>query len=123
MTGNVTDEIVQPGVTRSETCSLSLVRRAAAMLDHEPGGWKEGDLLPRGWQFILMGADTRRSGLRADGFPGLGVPLPELGLPRLLLGGRTVRFNGDIPIGATLRRDSRVQNCLARTVRRVRWPS
>ncbi len=109
MTDIATADLTQLGVTRSETCSLSLVRRVAAMLDLDPDGWKEGDLLPRGWHFILMGADTRRSSLRGDGFPGLGVPLPDLGLPRLMLGGRTVRFNGDLPIGATLRRDSRVQ--------------
>ncbi len=96
-------------VVRSETCSLATVRRVAAMLDLDPDAWQEGDPLPRGWQFVLLGADTRRSALRADGFPGLGVPLPDLGLPRLMLGGRTVRFGDDIPIGATLRRESRVQ--------------
>ncbi len=96
-------------VVRSETCSLATVRRVAAMLDLDPDAWQEGDPLPCGWHFVLLGADTRRSALRADGFPGLGVPLPDLGLPRLMLGGRTVRFGGDIPIGTTLRRESRVQ--------------
>ena len=96
-------------IIRSEACSLSTVRRVAAMLDLDPDAWQEGDPLPRGWQFILLGAETRRSALRADGFPGLGVPLPDLGLPRLMLGGRTVVFRGDILIGATLRRESRVQ--------------
>ena len=79
------------------------------MLDQDPDAWSEGDLLPRGWQFILLGADTRRAALRSDGFPGLGVPLPDLGLPRLLLGGRTMRFEGDIQVGASLRRESRVE--------------
>lgn len=96
-------------ITRTETCTLSAVRRVAAMLDQDPDVWREGDVLPRGWQFILLGADTRRSALRRDGFPGLGVPIPDLGLPRLMLGGRTVRFAGDIPVGATLRRESRLQ--------------
>jgi 3-methylfumaryl-CoA hydratase len=99
----------QSSVTRAENCTLASVRRVAAMLDLDPDAWREGDPLPRGWQFILLGADTRRSALRGDGFPGLGVPLPDLGLPRLLLGGRSVRFLGDIPIGASLRRESRVQ--------------
>ena len=100
---------VQAGVVRQEVCSLSTVRRVAAMLDQDPERWSEGDPLPRGWQFILLGADTRRSALRGDGFPGLGVPLPDLGLPRLLLGGRTVRYEGDILVGANLRRESRLQ--------------
>ena len=102
-------EEIHDSVIRQETCSLATVRRVAAMLDQDPEKWSEGDVLPRGWQFILLGADTRRSALRQDGFPGLGVPLPDLGLPRLLLGGRTVHYDGDIHIGARLRRESRVQ--------------
>ena len=100
---------LQHPVVRQETCSLATVRRIAAMLDQDPDKWSEGDLLPRGWQFILLGADTKRSELREDGFPGLGVSLPDLGLPRLMLGGRTVHYNGDIRIGAVLRRESRIQ--------------
>lgn len=91
-------------VIRSEICSLATARRVAAMLDLDPDSICEGDPLPRGWQFILLGADTKRSKLRSDGFPGLGVPMPELGLPRLLLGGRTVNYCHDIPIGSAVRR-------------------
>lgn len=100
---------VRANVVRQETCSLATVRRVAAMLDQDPERWSEGDPLPRGWHFVLLGADTRRSALRGDGFPGLGVPLPDLGLPRLVLGGRTVRYEGDILVGASLRRESRLQ--------------
>ena len=96
-------------VVRQETCSLATVRRVAAMLDQDPDAWSDGDLLPRGWQFILLGADTCRSALRRDGFPGFGVPLPDLGLQRLMIVGRTVRFEGDIVIGVRLRRVSRVE--------------
>jgi hypothetical protein len=38
---------------------------------------------------------------------GLGVTLPDVGLPRLMIGGRRIRFTGDIPIGAAVRRESR----------------
>jgi 3-methylfumaryl-CoA hydratase len=95
---------------REETCALSSVRRVAAMLDLDPAELVTGQPLPRGWQFFLMAADTRRRNLRSDGFPGLGVPMPDLGLPRLMLGGRTVVFHRDIPIGADLERLSVVQN-------------
>ncbi len=95
-------------VSREETCTSALVRRIAAMLDLAPDGWVDGAVLPRGWHFALLAADTRRSALRGDGFPGLGVPMPDLGLPRLLLGGRTVSFRHDIPIGARVQRTSRV---------------
>ncbi|HEY8608379.1 MAG TPA: hypothetical protein VIM12_14790 [Noviherbaspirillum sp.] len=97
-------------VTRSEICSLPAVRRIAAMLDLDPEAVVEGDPLPRGWQFILLGADTRRSLLRGDGFPGLGVRMPDLGLPRLLLGGRTVDYRHDIPVGSAVRRVSTLRN-------------
>jgi len=95
-------------VTRSEVCSVANVRRVAAMLDLDPDAYADNGVLPRGWQFILLGADTRRSMLRDDGFPGLGLPVPDLGLPCLLLGGRTVAFNTDIPIGAGIVRESRI---------------
>lgn len=97
-------------VQRREACASSTVRRVAAMLDRDPNSIAEGEALPRGWQFVLFSADTRRSALRADGFPGLGVAMPDLGLPRLMLGGRTVAFHKDIPIGATVHRTSRMQS-------------
>src|SRR5437867_8457331 len=96
-------------VTRLEACSVAAARRVAAMLDLDPDGIVEGDPLPRGWQFMLLGADTRRSALRGDGFPGLGVPMPDLALPRLLLGGRTVSYCHEIPIGASLQRTSAIK--------------
>ena len=95
-------------IKRDEICSLSTVRRVAAMLDIDPSQFKDGDPLPTGWQFILMGADTPRSMLRNDGYPGLGVPMPDLGLPRLMAAGRCVDFVGDIPIGAHVQRTSKV---------------
>jgi 3-methylfumaryl-CoA hydratase len=85
------------------------------MLDLDPDTLRLGDALPRGWQFVLMGADTRRSALRADGFPGLGVPMPDLGLPRLLLGGRKVAYTRDIPIGSRLSRSSQIESLQRKT--------
>lgn len=107
----------EPGeaVTRIEACSLSAARRVAAMLDLDPDAIREGDQLPRGWQFVLLGADTRRSALRGDGFPGLGVAMPDLGLPRLLIGGRTVTHLRDIPIGAIVQRTSSIQSLARKT--------
>ena len=43
------------------------------------------------------------------GFPDLAFRCRDLGLPRLMLGGRTVYYNGDIRIGAVLRRESQIQ--------------
>jgi 3-methylfumaryl-CoA hydratase len=102
-----------PPVLREEVCSPAAVRRVAAMLDLEAVA--SDPSLPRGWHFVLLAADTRRSALRADGFPGLGVSMPDLGLPRLMLGGRTVSFRQDIPIGATVTRSSVVRSIVRKT--------
>jgi 3-methylfumaryl-CoA hydratase len=102
---------------RTEVCSVASVRRVAAMLDLNPDDVVEGAALPRGWQFILMGADTKRSQLRADGFPGFGVPMPDLGLPRLLLGSRSVSYLMDIPIGASVVRTSSIQSLTQKTTK------
>jgi len=93
---------------RNDSCCIGAVRRIAAMLDFSPGELDNGDLLPFGWHFFLLGGGTRRSELRADGFPGFGIPLPDLGLPRLLLGGRKMECEGSMRIGAAIRRSSRL---------------
>ena len=90
-----------------DVCALPLVRRMAALLDRNPSGFAEGDLLPRGWHVALFNPPTRQSELRADGAGHLGVTLPDLGMPRLMMGGRRIDFVGDIPIGARVRRTSR----------------
>lgn len=93
-----------------DVCALPLVHRVAAMLDVDPRRFRNGDPLPRGWHVCLFTVATRQSLLRSDGAAGLGVTLPDLGLPRLMIGGRRIQFTGDIPIGDTLRRESR---CIA----------
>jgi 3-methylfumaryl-CoA hydratase len=100
----------EPPLIRSEICAPAMVRRVAAMLDLDPSSLAEGEQLPRGWHFFLLAAETRRRDLRSDGFPGLGVPMPDLGLPRLVLAGRTVRYDGELPIGAMIERRSMVQS-------------
>ena len=102
-------------VLREEACTVATARRVAAMLDQDPDEVASVQWLPRGWHFVLLAADTRRSALRGDGFPGLGVPMPDLGLPRLMLGGRMVSFREDIPIGATVMRSSTVRSIVRKT--------
>ncbi len=108
---NMPDKVVKS----IEICSLTSVRRVAAMLDLETTLFSEGDILPKGWHFFMLAGETRKSELRNDGFPGLGVPLPDLGLPRLLLGGRTVAYEHDIIIGAEIERTSFVKSITEKT--------
>ena len=104
-----------------DVCALPLVRRLSATLDIDPGQWREGDALPRGWHLALFSVDTRQSKMRADGFAGLGVTLPDLGLPRIVFGGRKIRFQGDIPIGAALKRRSRLLSVMPKEGRSGRF--
>jgi 3-methylfumaryl-CoA hydratase len=91
----------------TDVCALPLVQRVAATFDLDPARYRDGDLLPRGWHVCLFTVPTRQSLLRPDGAAGLGVTLPDVGLPRLMIGGRRIRFTGDIPIGSEVRRESR----------------
>jgi 3-methylfumaryl-CoA hydratase len=99
----------------NEQCSPTMVRRVAAMLDLDTRSFSEGDILPKGWHFFMLAGETRKSELRQDGFPGLGVPIPDLGLPRLLLGGRTVSYNGDIVIGSIVEKTSFIKSIVEKT--------
>lgn len=97
--------------------TLAQAQRVALMLGLDSAALSDGDPLPRGWHFGLLAGQTPRSTLRSDGFPGLGVPMPQLDLPRLLLGGRSTLFRGDLVIGAPLRRDSALTSVEAKTGR------
>jgi 3-methylfumaryl-CoA hydratase len=99
----------------NEICSLAMVRRVAAMLDLDTELFSNGDILPKGWHFFMLAGQTRKSELRQDGFPGLGVPIPDLNLPRLLLGSRTVSYQGDILIGSEIERTSFIKNIKEKT--------
>ena len=92
----------------TETLTLASVRRIACMLDLDPSTINHGDELPTGWHFIAMPASTKRADLRSDGFPGLGVAMPDLGLPRLMLAGRSVSYRAPLRIGEDVERQSSV---------------
>ena len=92
--------------TADDVCALPLVRRMAALLNRDPLSLAEGDPLPRGWHVAFFNPPTPQADLRHDGAAHLGVTLPDLGMPRLMMGGRKIDFLGDIPIGAHLRRTS-----------------
>lgn len=89
-----------------ERLDSAVMAKVAAMLNLPTPCAGAGHIVPRGWHFPALGAATCRSELRSDGFPGLGVPMPNLGLPRLLQAGRELRFLGDIAVGEPLLRVS-----------------
>jgi 3-methylfumaryl-CoA hydratase len=97
--------------------SLAQARRVSAMLGIDPETLSTGDLLPRGWHFALLAGETPRGILRTDGFPGLGVPMPQLDYPRLLLGQRSTSFHGDLLIGDQIIRHSALGSMVEKTGR------
>jgi 3-methylfumaryl-CoA hydratase len=108
MTAAIDEPLVGLAQQADDVCALPLVRRLSATLDIDPSRWHEGDALPRGWHLAFFSADTCQSDLRGDGFAGLGVTLPNLGLPRIVFGGRNIRFIRDIPIGSRMKRVSKL---------------
>jgi 3-methylfumaryl-CoA hydratase len=91
-----------------DICSLLLARRMSALLNREEDDFQRGDMLPRGWHVMMFNPPTLQNELRYDGAANLGVEIPDLGLPRLMMGGRKIEFKGDIPIGARVLRRSKL---------------
>lgn len=106
-----------PAVETVDILTLAQARRVAAMLDINPQSLKAGDPLPYGWHFAMLAGETPRHALRSDGFPGLGIPMPQMERARLLLGQRNTAFHGPILLGAPLRRTSRIQSITDKTGR------
>lgn len=107
--------------TMHDVCALPLVQRLAAMLDRDPLVFRTGDTLPRGWHVAMFNAATPQAELRPDGLAGLGVTLPELGLPRIMAAGRRTMWHGDVAIGAAVRRDSRIADVVEKQGRSGRF--
>lgn len=104
-----------------DVCALPLVRRMAALLNRDPKTLREGDPLPRGWHVALFNPPTPQAQLRHDGAAHLGFKLPDLGMPRLMMGGRRMDFIGEIPIGARVRRISQPGAVTTKTGRSGRF--
>lgn len=82
--------------------SPSMLRRIAAMLDHDPDAFPRGALLPPHW-FALFGCESaRQSEIGPDGHPEPGVVLPPIPLPRRMGAGRRTRIMGELRVGDPL---------------------
>jgi 3-methylfumaryl-CoA hydratase len=102
------DEDDKPLVTRRQIFTEGCMRRIAAMLGLPDLEWSMGDPVPFGWHFPLLGAETFRKTLRPDGFPGLGIPFPDIDSKRLVATGRTVESFGLMRLGQELERTSHI---------------
>jgi 3-methylfumaryl-CoA hydratase len=104
-----------PSVTRHQVYTEETARRVALMLGLSELEWSHGDAVPFGWHFPLLGAETFRNSLRADGFPGLGIPIPDLPGSRLVAAGRTVEAQGILYIGQVTERTSRIKSITSKS--------
>lgn len=102
-----TDDIATPG----------LLRRMAALLDRDWRPYGQSTVIPRGWHVGLFPTALPQSELRPDGYAGPGIALPDLGLPRVMLGGRRATYAGDIPLGAMVRRHTTIERVAEKTGR------
>lgn len=100
-----------------DTFTLAQAQRVAVMLGLDPMALSLGEPIPRGWHFAMLAGQTPRDALRSDGFPGLGVAMPQLNHPRLLLGSRSTSFYGNLIADAPLRRDSALASITEKTGR------
>jgi 3-methylfumaryl-CoA hydratase len=104
-----------PPITRRHIVTDDFPRRIAAMLGLTDSAWDAGTHLPFGWHFPLLGAETLRSHLRADGFPGLGIAMPNLSGNRLVATGRSVQQVGALQIGQEIERVSAIASVTPKT--------
>jgi 3-methylfumaryl-CoA hydratase len=104
-----------PVVRRQQHVAEEMMRRIAAMLGRKGLLWSWGAPIPFGWHFPLFGAETYRSNLRSDGFPGLGVPMPDLPGKRLVAGGRSVERALPLHIGQEIERVSAIASVTPKT--------
>jgi len=92
-----------------DNCAVPLVRRVYALLGRDDATVRAGDLLPRGWHFILFTPTAPQTVIGPDGTPmRQGNPDAPADMPRRMMGGRRFTFLSDIPIGADVRRTSDV---------------
>ncbi len=94
--------------TKRQSLTAETLSRVAAMLGQEDFSCGYGDQIPLGWHFPLLSAGRGDCRARRDRFPGLGLPLPDVGLPRIVAAGRKVEFRLPLHIGEPLERTSRI---------------
>lgn len=92
--------------TERQSQTAETVSRIAAMLDLSDFPCGSGDQIPLGWHFPLLSAGRGDCRARQDRFPGLGLSLPDVHLPRIVAAGRDVEFHAPLHIGEQLERQS-----------------
>ena len=90
-----------------DVVSASVIRRRAALLDHDRPTWPTETLPPLG-HWLHFASDARQCELGEDGHPRRGTFLPPVALPRRMWAGSTVEFLAPIRVGETMHRRSTI---------------
>jgi 3-methylfumaryl-CoA hydratase len=102
-------EASTPNQTERQSLTAETASRVAAMLDLSDFPCMAGDQVPLGWHFPLLSAGRGNCRARYDRFPGLGLPLPDVDLPRIVAAGREVEFHEPLHIGELIERQSSIE--------------
>ncbi|MFG1347407.1 MaoC family dehydratase N-terminal domain-containing protein [Xanthobacter autotrophicus DSM 431] len=94
----------------TEEVTAALVRRFRATFDVEPGDPVPGDVAPRFIHLCLAPPAVPMHALGPDGHPRRGGFLPPVPLPRRMWAAGSLAFTGDLRVGDTMRRISRVED-------------
>ena len=96
---------------------LTSVQRAAATLDVDPAGFKNGDPVPRQWFNMFFPDVCKQSELGPDGHANKGVFLPPIPLPRRMGAGRRVQIMGNLVVGQPARKIAEVEAIIPKSGR------
>jgi 3-methylfumaryl-CoA hydratase len=104
----------------TDAMTAPAARRLAAMLDRPPPALEPGAAVPAHWAAILFDDAQPQSKLGADGHPEKGDFLPPVDLPRRMLAGRRLQYQGALRIGDPLLRRTEITAITPKTGRNGR---
>jgi 3-methylfumaryl-CoA hydratase len=114
------DSAPESWIGRTETvediAAAGPVKRLAALLDHDGGVWRPGEVPPLGhWLYFWPAA--AQSEIGEDGHPRRGLVRAPVALPRRMWAGGEVEFLAPIALGAKLTRQSTIVDAVPKTGR------
>ncbi|QRG06967.1 MaoC family dehydratase N-terminal domain-containing protein [Xanthobacter dioxanivorans] len=103
--------------TAAELVTAELVRRFCATFDEDPGAPLPSQAVPRLLHWCLAQPAAPSHALGPDGHPARGGFLPPVPLPRRMWASGRLAFHGEIRVGDTMRRISRIESVEAKAGR------
>ncbi|HEX2072579.1 MAG TPA: MaoC family dehydratase N-terminal domain-containing protein [Geodermatophilus sp.] len=97
-----------PVVVTEATVEAAPVQALAALFDDGLPAPRPGEPLPPLWHWAALATWPGARGTGPDGHPATGGFLPDVGRPRRMFAGGSVRFAAPLLVGSTLRREQQV---------------